>query len=151
MTVMKPKTVGIVAVTVTRKPSPAVPPMMGTAEMRARIFLQFLRQEYPVMAEMLPLQVQINKKIQARLPAVSRRIVNMALYYHTSSAGYIESIVKGFGRFTLDKAFVENISPADRARAARLLKGMKQKMFKHTARTGSRKPNHSRPRLEKRA
>ena len=81
----------------------------GTQQECAKAFLTILRRHHPVFAELLPLQEGINKVIQELYPSISHAIVNTALYYHTTCLGYLENICNGYGRFNLDKQFVDDI------------------------------------------
>ena len=83
-------------------------------EVRAKAFLETLRKNHVAIAEMLPLQIQVNKVLHELYPTIPHKVINTALYYHTSCIGYLEQIHRGFGRFTVDKVFVENISDEDR-------------------------------------
>lgn len=128
---MKKNPVIITATITARKP--AMTPEFqaeGNAAKRARAFLELLRRNHIAISEMLPLQIEVNKKLHGMYPTVPRKIVNMAMYYHTASIGYLESIVKGYGRFTVDKVFVEDISKEDRERTLILFKKIKNKLFR---------------------
>lgn len=109
-------------------PVPSV--LEGKAMERARAFLDVLRKNHIAIAELLPLQREVNKVLHPMYPTIPHKIINSALYFHTSSIGYIENIYKGFGRFTVDKIFVESISDEDREKATVLLKQIKTKLFK---------------------
>lgn len=125
---------------------PESPFLEGNAAVRAKAFLETLRKNHTAMAELLPLQVEVNKVLHRMYPAVPHKIINMALYYHTSSIGYLENIHKGYGRFTIDKQFVDNISDEDREKATTLLKQIKAKLFKQAmkGKTDARKGNYQR-------
>lgn len=126
--------------------SPDFPELEGNAAIRAKTFLEILRKNHVAMAELLPLQLEVNKVLHKVYPTVPHKIINMALYYHTSSIGYLENIHKGYGRFTIDKQFVDNISDEDREKATTLLKQIKAKLFKQAmkSKTDARKMNQPR-------
>ena len=110
------------------------PVLVGTATERAKQFLTYLRKNHTALAKLLPLQLEVNKVVQDLYPTVPNKVINMALYYHTSCLGYTENIVRGYGRFTIDEVFVEDISDEDRETALTLLKKVKSKLFKQALR-----------------
>lgn len=110
--------------------SPELPVLEGNATVRAKTFLKVLRKNHLAFAELLPLQIEVNKILHNLYPDVPHKIINMAVYYQTSCIGYLENIVRGFGRFTPDKVYVEEISDEDRERTAGLLKQIRTQLLK---------------------
>jgi len=124
-------------VQITRKPMPVevvTEESMGvedeTAKVRAKEFLQTLRRNHVGLAEMLPLQREVNKILFDMYPMIPRRVINMAMFYHTSCYGYLERIAQGYGRFTVDKKYVEEITDEERAKAIDTIRKVKAKLFR---------------------
>lgn len=111
-------------------PTPELPALEGNASVRAKAFLGVLRKNHLAFAELLPLQIEVNKVLHQIYPTIPHKIINMAVYFQTSCIGYLENIVRGFGRFTPDKIYVEDISDEDRERTATLLKQVRNKLLK---------------------
>ena len=82
---------------------------------------------YPVIAQCLPLEIGVVKKLYDVYHTTSRRIINTALYIHTHSEMYVEFLSKGQGRFDLAGQFVSPIDEEGQEKALLLLSQIQKK------------------------
>ncbi len=94
---------------------------------RAREFLIILKMNYPVIAQCLPLEIGVAKKLYDVYHDTSRRIINTALYIHTHCEMYVEFLSKGQGRFDLTGKFVSPIDTEGQEKALLLLSQIQKK------------------------
>ncbi len=83
--------------------------------------------KYPIIAQSLPLEIGVAKKLYDVFPDTSRRIINTALYIHTHSEIYVEFLSKGQGRFDLAGQYVSPIDTEGQEKAILLLSQIQKK------------------------
>lgn len=93
------------------------PTLEGDQKTKAKQLLKVLKQNHPVFSTYKPLQIGINKVIQKAYPQLSRRIINMAICFHTHNLNYIRSVSKAPYRLSLSGKDIMEISDDDRKNA----------------------------------
>lgn len=88
----------------------------------ARALLKSLQESFPVLNEHAPLAIGIDKQIIAKIPAINKKILRVALNIHTNSLRYLKTIEKAAYRVDLDGNNAEELSAEHRKYAADVLR-----------------------------
>ncbi len=88
----------------------------------ARQLLKQLQDQFPVFRDCLPLAIGIDKQLLARLPALDRKDLRIALGIHTHSLRYLKTSAKATSRVDLDGHPAGEIIAEHRTHAGELVK-----------------------------
>lgn len=88
----------------------------------ARALLKEWREQHAAFRDCLPLAIGIDKQLQALHPEAERKILRMALRYHTQSVRYLKAMMEAAARCTLDGSPVAEVEQEHRAHASEQLR-----------------------------
>ncbi len=87
----------------------------------ARALLKELQEKYPVLRDVQPLAIGIDKQLIAQQPEISRKALRIALGIHTNSLRYLKVMKKASERFDLEGKAAGAVTEEQRAHAAAML------------------------------
>ena len=93
----------------------------------ARLLLKSLHEQYPVFSDHAPLAIGIDKQVQARDPAINKKLLRIALSMHTNSLRYLKTMEKSTHRLDLDGKAIEELTEAHRKYATEVLRERSKK------------------------
>lgn len=93
-----------------------------TPAQNARALLKTLQENYSVFRDYSPLAIGIDKQVLARLSAVDRKTLRIALGMHTHSLRYLKVMEKATSRLDLDGQPAEEVTQAHRSYATEVLR-----------------------------
>ncbi len=88
----------------------------------ARALLKKWREQHAAFRDCLPLVIGIDKQLQALHPEVERKVLRMALRYHTQSVRYLKAMTEAAVRCTLDGSPAADIEQEHRDHASEQLR-----------------------------
>jgi ProP effector len=87
----------------------------------ARALLKELQEKYPVLREVQPLAIGIDKQLIAQQPEINRKALRIALGIHTNSIRYLKAMKKASNRFDLEGKPAGDVTEEQRAHASAML------------------------------
>ena len=109
------------------------PVLEGDQKTKAKQLLKILKKNHPVFSTYKPLQIGINKILQQVYPQLSRRIINMAICFHTHHLNYIRAVSKATYRSSLSGKEIMELSDTDRKNAKLLWLAKKHELEQQQA------------------
>lgn len=88
----------------------------------ARALLKDFQEKFAVFRDCLPLAIGIDKQLLARSPDLDRKVLRMALRFHTNSVRYLKAMEKATVRFDLDGNPADEVTEAHRSHAAETIR-----------------------------
>ncbi|MBS1196303.1 MAG: activator of osmoprotectant transporter prop [Proteobacteria bacterium] len=93
-------------------------------------------ENHAVFRDCLPLAIGIDKQLLALYPQTERKILRMALRYHTSSMRYLKAMEKATVRHNLDGSAADEVPDSHREHAA---EQMRERLRKEAERRKSQR------------
>lgn len=87
----------------------------------ARALSKELQEKFAVFRDCMPLAIGIDKQLLARIPALDRKLLRIALGIHTNSLRYLKVMEKATLRFDLDGNAADEVTDVHRAHAAKVI------------------------------
>jgi len=88
----------------------------------ARALLKAWREQHAAFRDCLPLAIGIDKQLQTLHPEVERKVLRMALRYHTQSVRYLKAMMEATARCNLDGSPAAEVEQEHRDHASEQLR-----------------------------